>query len=291
MIQKILFVGATGMLGKPVIPELVKAGFEVTAMVRDIEAAKKTLPAQVRLIKGDLKDKNSLENAVANQDAIYLNLSITQTERRTAFHTETDGLRNLLEVIKGKNIQRLAYLSSLVQRFQGTNGFHWWVFDVKQQALELIKNAGIPYTIFYPSNFMESLCNLYKQGNRMLLAGKSKEKMYFIAGSDYGRQVAKSFQIQTTKNKEYDIQGLESYTADEAVQNFVQHYRHAKLSISRAPLGVIKFAGNFSTKMSYAAHILEALNNYPEPFTAEPTWTELGKPHLTLQDFITKLEK
>jgi uncharacterized protein YbjT (DUF2867 family) len=289
MINKILFIGATGMLGKPVLNQLVRAGFQVTAMVRSPEKAK-YLPKEVQIVQGDLQDKASLAQAVAHQEAIYLNLSVTQTEKRTAFHTETDGLRHLLKVLKDKPVQRLAYLSSLVQRYQGTNGFNWWVFDVKQQAIQLVKESGIPYTIFYPSNFMESLNSLYKQGNRLLLAGKSKEKMHFVAGEDYGRQVAESFRILTNKNKEYDVQGLEAYTADEAVNIFKQHYKHAKLSISRAPLGVIKFFGNFSTKMSYASHILEALNNYPEPFTSQNTWDELGKPQIYLKQFVSNLQ-
>ncbi len=286
MVSKILFIGATGMLGKPVIKQLVQAGFQVTAMVRSLEEAKNVLPKEVQLVQGDLQDKQSIAQALDNQEVVYLNLSIKQTEKRNAFHTETDGLRNLLEVLKTKPVQRLAYLSSVVQRYQGTNGFHWWVFEVKQQAIQLIKQAGISYTIFYPSNFMESLSSLYKQGNRLLLAGKAKEKMYFIAGEDYGRQVAESFRILPTENKEYDIQGLEAFTADEAVTLFQQHYKHTKLTISRAPLGIIKFAGNFSTKMNYAAHIIEALNNYHEPFTSQTTWNELGKPKITLTQFV-----
>jgi hypothetical protein len=47
----------------------------------------------------------------------------------------------------------------------------------------------------------------------------------------------------------------------------------------------LKFAGVFSQKMNYVAHIIEALNNYPEKFSAENTWRDLGKPTITLKDF------
>ncbi|TAE18032.1 MAG: NAD(P)-dependent oxidoreductase [Bacteroidetes bacterium] len=288
MVTKILFIGATGMLGKPVLQQLVQAGFEVTALVRN--APKANLPTEVRTIEGDLQDQASLVKALENQNAVYLNLSVKQTEGKNAFHTETDGLRNLLEAIKKSPVKRLAYLSSVVQRYQGMNNFHWWVFDVKQEALRLIKASGVPYTIFYPSNFMETLAYVYRQGNKMLLAGKSNHKMYFIAGEDYGRQVAQSFRNLPTESREYDVQGTEAFTADEAVQTFITHYPHAKLSISRAPLGMLKFAGYFSTKMNYGAHILEALNNYPEPFTSQNTWDELGKPTITLPTFAQNLK-
>ena len=39
-IKKIGIIGATGMLGKPVVNALLTSGFEVYAMVRDIIQAK-----------------------------------------------------------------------------------------------------------------------------------------------------------------------------------------------------------------------------------------------------------
>jgi len=44
MSNKILVIGATGMIGKPVANELLNAGLEVTALVRDIAKAKERLP-------------------------------------------------------------------------------------------------------------------------------------------------------------------------------------------------------------------------------------------------------
>ena len=35
--MKILFIGATGMLGKPVAKELINSGFDVTLLARDID--------------------------------------------------------------------------------------------------------------------------------------------------------------------------------------------------------------------------------------------------------------
>jgi len=190
-----------------------------------------------------------------------------------------------LKEAKSAKLQRIAFISSVVMRYQGQNGFHWWVFDVKQQAVQLIRESGIPYTIFYPSTFMENFDGNYRKGNKMLLAGKSNQKMYFIAGEDYGRQVAQSFKLQPTANKEYVIQGPEAFTTEEAIAQYIKYYKKEQLSVSRAPLGVIKFLGRFSQRMSYGAHIIEALNNYPEKFEAHNTWQELGEPVITIRQF------
>jgi len=81
-LKKIAVIGATGMLGIPVVAELVKAGFEVTALVRNLERAKRVLPAQTNLVQADAADADSLKRGLAGQDAIYLSLSIAPSERK-----------------------------------------------------------------------------------------------------------------------------------------------------------------------------------------------------------------
>jgi hypothetical protein len=194
----------------------------------------------------------------------------------------------LLAVAREVGIKRIFYLCALVIRYQGTHGFSWWVFDIKHDAVKAIKGSGIPYTIFYPSTFMEAITTQYKQGNKLLLAGESKHPQYFIASENYARQVVRAFQQDPAENKEYVIQGPQPFTSDDAVAEFAKHYKKARLSISRAPLGLIKGLGYLNQRMNYGYHILEALNNYPEKFEAANTWEELGKPTVTLKDFAER---
>ena len=94
-----------------------------------------------------------------------------------------------------------------------------------------------------------------------------------------------SFEVLKNENKEYIVQGPEGYTADEAAKVFIDTYTGTKLTISRAPLAVLKFVGLFSNTVNYGHHIIEALNNYPEKFEAEETWNTLGRPATTLADY------
>ena len=107
--------------------------------------------------------------------------------------------------------------------------------------------------------------------------------MWFISAADYAKIVAHSFQILKDENKEYPILGPEGFTDDEAVAEFIRYYKKEKLSTMKLSLGMLKFMGKFSRKMDYGANIIEALNNYPEPFVSESTWAELGKPEITLK--------
>jgi uncharacterized protein YbjT (DUF2867 family) len=287
--KRIAMIGATGLLGKPVALALANAGYEVTALVRDPGPARKTFPREIKIFPGDMRSDTDLKKLLTGHDKVYLNLSVKQKEKKTDWHSEAQGLKTLLPIASEVGIKRIFYLSSLIQRYQGMDGFDWWVLKLKTEAINMIRSSGIPSTIFYPSTFMEAIPTQYLQGRRLVIAGRSKHKQHFIASSDYARQVISAIETNTgTDNKDYVIQGPEAYRTDEAVKLFKENYKKANLSISSAPFSFVKLFGMFNTRMNYGSHIIDALNNYPEKFEAENTWSELGKPKVTLKEFASE---
>lgn len=286
--KSIAIIGATGMLGQPVTQAFINAGWKVRILARSAEKARRMFGSSVTVVEGDIKDTNVLRDLLQGQDAVYMNLSVDQNSNERDFQPEREGLQNVLKVASEFGIQRVGYLSSLVKDY---DGFVWWPFTVKRAAVSTIKASGLPFSIFYPSTFMETFDSLaagsYRQGNRINLAGVSKHKMYLIAGADYGRQVVRAFELNNGSN-EYIVQGREGYTANEAAALFAAHYKGAKLTVARLPFGILKFMGLLSKRFNYVAHIVEALNNYPEQFASESTWQELGEPKLSLMDYVQR---
>lgn len=285
--MNIAVIGATGLIGKPVTQQLLDAGFIVTILARHPEQAQTLFPA-ARVVQTDVRDPDSVRAGLQNQQALYLNLSVRQNEKPGDFHTETDGVKNIIAAAQQAGIRRIGYLSSLVMRYQGMNGFSWWMFDIKHEAVRLLKASGIPTTIFYPSTFMESFL-MQMQGSFLMLGDSSAVPLWFIAGRDYGRQVVRAFQLPGDENRDYVIQGPEAYTYETAAQLFTKNYFKKNLFIVKAPVSVLQVLGRFNQTMNYGGHILEALNNYPERFEAEQTWAELGKPSVTIKDYAQQL--
>ncbi|MFM8179853.1 MAG: SDR family oxidoreductase, partial [Candidatus Kapaibacterium sp.] len=270
--SNIAIIGATGMLGKPVTTAFLSSGFSVTILARDAAKATALFGTSARVVSGDLRDEASIRMLLQGQDAVYLNLSVEQSSTAHDWQAEREGLALVLRVAKELGIRRIGYLSSLVKDYEG---FRWWVFDIKRAAVDAIRKGGIPYSIFYPSTFMEAFDSnspgSMRQGDRLTLAGSSKHKMFLIAGDDYGRQVVRAFELDNGDN-EYVVQGKEGFTADEAAAMFAEHYTKAKLSVSKLPFGMLKFIALFSKRFDYVARIVQALNEYPERFDAERTW-------------------
>ena len=281
--RRLAIVGATGILGRPVTDALIAAGYDVTIGSRHPERARERFPA-ARHLPVDLLDRASVRRLLDGQDALYLSLSVPRGERPDAPHAEAEGLRHVLDEARATGLRRIGYLSSLVQQYQGMNGFDWWVFRVKEAAVQMLAASGVPYTVFRASTFMESFTDHYRVGRRILVVGRSEQPQYLIAARDFGKQVAQAFALDAAANRVYAVQGPEPFTT-EAAAEVVRRHSLRDLAISRAPMGLVRFFGRISREADYGAHIIEAINRYPETFEAEDTWRDLGRPTTTLAAF------
>ena len=70
MTDTTLVVGATGNVGSQVVRRLLEEGRPVRALSRKPEASE--LPSGAELVRGDLTDPASLENALTGVDAVFL---------------------------------------------------------------------------------------------------------------------------------------------------------------------------------------------------------------------------
>ena len=290
--KRIAVIGATGLLGAPVTHELIKAGFTVTVLAKDEAKAKTEFGSDVTYLTGDLSDPDVLTHLLTDQDGLYLNLSVKPDSSEDDFQTEREGMQTILAVAKKVNLPRIGYLVGLIQEYQGMNEFDFWPWEMKNQAVQSIKQSGIPYFIYHASSFMDNFDGdrgSLRSDDNIRWAGNSKQKMHFVSAADYGQQVANSFELDITDNREYIIQGPEAYTMDEAAQIFIDNYPKQKLEYSNGPLPLLKVAGVFSNSMAYVAGLSESMNEYPEQFRAQPTWDELGKPTKTMAEYARQV--
>jgi len=103
--MNIFVTGATGVLGKSLVPRLVKAGYTVSAMSRTPENDDRLRRAGAHPVQVDLFDVEALKQALAGHEAIYhLATEIppsTQIGRSSAWlendRLRRDGARNLVE--------------------------------------------------------------------------------------------------------------------------------------------------------------------------------------------------
>lgn len=285
--KKITVIGATGMIGKPVTIELLKAGYEVTALVRDAAKAAQSLPKGITLVQGDLHDKAAIMKAMAGAEGLYINISTQPTDLEGQFSPECQGLDNILECAKKVGtIEHLILLSSFLARnYVGD----WWVMKAKKSGIERVKASGIPFTIFYPSNFMENFRGgMVQNGKLMVLKVRQAPKAWWIAGEDFGRQVAAAFGLAKARNREYPVQGPQAFGLQQAAEAYASHVGNGAIKVVVMPFWVMQLMGHFNARFGFLSKLMKVMLHNREVFESQSTWDDLGKPQITMADFARR---
>ena len=113
--KKILLTGATGYIGKRLLPVLVDKGYHVVCCVRDLNrfSPPKSLKDFISVIKLDLLDTATLKNIPTDIDgAFYLVHSMSSSGDYEAL--ELQCATNFKEALQKTNCEHLIYLSGIV---------------------------------------------------------------------------------------------------------------------------------------------------------------------------------
>lgn len=109
--MKLLVTGASGFLGSTLLPLLREAGHEVRALVR----SGAQLAGAQETIKGDVRDKGSIERALQGVEAVVHLAGLVSrdpADARKMYELHVDGTRNLLIAAERVGVQRVVLASS-----------------------------------------------------------------------------------------------------------------------------------------------------------------------------------
>ena len=112
--KHVLVTGASGFLGKYIVDELLTAGFAVRALVRNPENI--ALPSAVTVIKGDVLDIHSLEDAIEGAHyVVHAAAVVTYQKKRFPEMKEINakGTANVVNICLDKKIEKLVFVSSI----------------------------------------------------------------------------------------------------------------------------------------------------------------------------------
>ncbi|MBF2015720.1 MAG: NAD(P)-dependent oxidoreductase [Rivularia sp. T60_A2020_040] len=113
--MKLLVTGASGFLGKYVVAEALKQGFQVRAVIRHISDEKR-LPwrnfANLELIRIDLTQSEKLEDALKDIDTVVHLAAAKQGNYDTQYANTVTATENLLKAMVTENIKRLVAIST-----------------------------------------------------------------------------------------------------------------------------------------------------------------------------------
>jgi dihydroflavonol-4-reductase len=114
--EKVLVTGASGFIGSAVTRRLVEAGFSVRALVRSRSPRAHLGGLDVDFIEGELRDRKSLERAIAGMRYVFhlaADYRLWAREPSEIFATNVEGTRSLMEEALRAGVERVVYTSSV----------------------------------------------------------------------------------------------------------------------------------------------------------------------------------
>jgi nucleoside-diphosphate-sugar epimerase len=162
--MKVLVVGASRGSGAAAVSALVEQGHLVTAFARTTGE----VPEGVRVVTGDVFDRDALAKAMIGQDAVIVTLGISDNpfgvrmlrRAKTPLDVRSAGTARVVEAMRANDIRRLVVQSTygLGSAFANLSTFYKLFFrlvlapqiaDTERQE-ELTHNSGLDWTLIRP---------------------------------------------------------------------------------------------------------------------------------------------
>ena len=200
----ILITGATGHIGKELIPILLETGQPIRVLVRD-ERKVAHLDACVERVVGDLDKPETLVPAVKNVERIFL----------VTYETRQD--INVIEAAKRAGVRQIVKLSTLEATDHKIQVGKW-----HYEREELIRASGLDWTFLRPGMFMSNSIEWWadsiKGQGSVFFPGGKKGKVAPVDPRDVARVAALALTQPGHSEQAYELTGSELFTIGEMVQ-------------------------------------------------------------------------
>lgn len=282
---RVLALGGTGMIGRPVVRAMVAHGFDVRVLTRDASRAIPGLAQGVELVEGDLADPGAVAGAFAGVDAVTLTLN-TPFSERAGFDPDLHGTLSAIELASRAGVRRIVRLSALGVP-EGRHG--WWVIERKAQADEATLRASVPGVVLRADWFMETLAAL-RIGPALFVPGAPSTGLRWIAGEDFGRMVVSALTADDAVGRAFDVQGPESVSFRDAASRFAGACSRS-LACVPVPRAALRIAGLAMAKPRYLDEVLRHTYTHGVGDRGRVATRLLGEPAMRIEDYARSIAR
>ena len=274
MSSRVLVLGGTGMLGRPVVHCLTDKGHTVRILTRNIQKTHNLFGDTVDIVEGTATNREDIRTALMGCDAVHINLTPA---------SEFAVTRNVVDLAEGQ-LERITYVSATTLSEEN----RWFDrVDVKLRTEELLRNSGIQHAVFCPTWVMETLHNFIRGNWAFVLLGNNPPGLHFFAAADFGRMVAASYEDDRALGKRLFVYGPEAITLANATERFVAAcYPNAKVmrwKLWQAQLAAKLMRNESLADVTKLIAYLDVAGEHGDPSEAN---TLFGAPAITLDEWF-----
>jgi uncharacterized protein YbjT (DUF2867 family) len=180
-----LIVGATGIVGSMITRGLLARGEAVRILVRDGSAHEPLVAAGAEPVRGDLKDRSSLDRAVSGVETVVTTAnSAMRGGADTVDTVERMGNQSLMDAAEVAGVRHFVFTSALGVSVDSPVPF----MAAKAESEEHLRRGGMKWTILAPNVFTEvwvgNLIGPAVAGEPVVLVGEGRRKHTFVSARD-----------------------------------------------------------------------------------------------------------
>ncbi len=175
--SKILIIGGTGYIGTPLVKKLQNAGYELTLLVKNERDFRDEFFGCKHFV-ADLLDKESLMKNINHFDLIINLAAVIRTLNKKKYQENILGMKNLIEVLEKKRINKLVYFSTQNVNLKDKGPYA----KSKAEAEKLLLASRLDYMIIRP-NYVYSI-DIHNDFYRMASFAKKFRVMPMIGKGD-----------------------------------------------------------------------------------------------------------
>ncbi len=219
----VFVAGATGFLGSEICSQLIAKNKNVKGLVRSTSDSNKVAQLKdlgVETIKGDLKNMNSLKNALSGVSAIISTVSSTLSRQDgdTIRTVDDEGQINLINAAIAAGVSQFIYVSFCEMPGQ------FPLQTAKRKVEKHLVESGLNYTILQPTYFMEvwlsPALGFDYPNAKATIYGEGKNKISWIAIKDVASFAVAALDNPAAKNAVIELGGPKALSLLEVVNIF-----------------------------------------------------------------------
>jgi len=241
----IFIAGASGFVGGHLIDFLLSKGHKVKCLARSEKTNRFLAEKGIEVFAGDITRSETLQRALRSDDMVIHLVGIIEEKGDATFQSvHVEGTKNLVAEAKQTNVRHLFYQSALGADLNSWSGY----LRTKAEAEEIVKQSGIPHTIFRPSliigpwdGFTKKIMDMLKFSPVIPLPGEGKSKFQPIYIKDWLTCMGRVIDDPAKFSGTFNIGGPEHLAYRQIVEALSRAAGYRKPTFS-IPMGFMKLS-------------------------------------------------
>ncbi len=246
---KVLVIGASGFVGRPLARALLAGGHAVRCLARDPAKVRDLAALGGEVIRGDMLDPASLRRATESVDAAYIVVHTLSPQGAGAagqdfMDIELRGVRNIVAACRASGVRRLIYVTFLGTAPDGPSAWARGRWEAERALLE----SGLDATVIRPGQIVgaggQGFDMLAAQAGRSvaLVLGSGRQRFRTIALDDLVYYLVGVLDEPRAYGRGYDVGSDDILTTDQLIDvaaAVLGRSEPRKIHLPRALLGAL----------------------------------------------------